>query len=242
MGGAGLVVAAWVHGLRGRPTILQKAPGKMEGPPGLWERVSIHLVVYPVWAIGFGGVVWRGVPSGMIDVRFDAEKSWLVVQGAEWIYLSSYAVPLVLPWVVENREALRRYALDLWWTLLVCLGVFLLAPVGAPPRRFSPDSLAGNILAWETTRSDFAAASLPSFHVCWAMLGARLLASRGGGWTWAGWSWAAAVAFSCVANGAHAVADVVAAIAVFVLVTGSRSPLRRIWDGVEGRLLRAPGG
>ncbi|MCX6951144.1 MAG: phosphatase PAP2 family protein [Verrucomicrobia bacterium] len=233
LGAAGFLAGAWIHGWRRQPTILGATSGAADRAPTFWERVSLHLVIYPGWALGFGLVVWRGVPPGLIDVRFEGEKSWPVLQGAEWIYLSSYVVPLVLPWVVHSRAGLRRYALDLWWVLLGCIGLFLTVPVGAPPRSFAPDSLAGNILAWETGRPDFAAASWPSFHVCWALLCARLLATRGPTGAWLGWSWAGAVAFSCVANGAHAVADVVAAGGMFLLVTAAWSPLRRALAAAE---------
>lgn len=210
LGIAGLLLAAVVHGLCRWPTILASRPEADASPPSGAERLSVHLLFYSGWAVGFGAVIWRGVPANGIDVRLPFEKHWGVIEAAEWFYLSVYLVPLLLPWLDVTRGALRRYALNLWWLLAISVACYLLLPCVAPPRPFIPGSLAGEILAWETGRADFAAASLPSFHVFWALLGAALLATRGGWRARAGWIWAVAVAVSCVANGAHALADVAA--------------------------------
>lgn len=213
-----LTGAAVVHGLLQWPTILTIRPEKDEGAPTFSERVSVQLLVYGVWAAVFGAMVWRGVPNRMMDVRFPFERSWPVWEAAEWIYLSVYVVPLTLPWWPISRGALRRYAIQLWWLLAISTACFLLLPFGVPPRPFVPSSLAGRILAWETGRADFAAASLPSFHVFWGLLVASALATRGAASSWLGSSWAAAVAISCIATGAHALADVAASLVIYAFV------------------------
>lgn len=220
---AGAVVG---HGLLRWPTILA---WRGDTHPPTWpERLSLHLLIYGVWALGFGAAIWRGVPPGMIDVRFAFERRWPVIEAAEWIYVSVYLVPCVVPWIVSDRVALRRYALHLWWLLAISLLLFWLVPAGSPPRAFEPTSLAGRLLAWETHRADFAAASLPSFHVFWALLCAAVLATRGRVARVAGWTWAAAVAVSCVANGAHALADVAASGVIYAaVVAGSRAAAGR---------------
>jgi PAP2 superfamily len=227
------------------PTILEADGAGKAARPRLGDRLSVHFLIYAAWGIGFGAVVWRGVPRGAIDPRLGFERNWPVSQSAEWIYLSSYLVPLMLPWLPVTRESLRRYALNLWWLMLVCGILFLVLPVGAPPRPFQPGSLGGSILSWDTSRPDFAASSLPSFHVCWGLLCAALLATLGRGWAWAAYIWAAAVAASCLATGAHALADVAAAMAVFWLVASGSSPLRSVLRGTESRLFarkaRLPG-
>lgn len=218
MGGMALFAAALIHGCAGKPSIFSPAD-TTDRPPNVWERWSIHVIVYAVWGIGFGAIVWRGVSERMIDVELPFERQWEVWQQLEWIYISVYFVPLVLPWLARSRAALRRYALDLWWLLGVCVVMYLLLPFASAPRSFSSRSVAGSLLAWETTRRDFAAAAFPSFHVCWAMLCARFLGSLGAIWKLAGWTWAAAVACSCVLTGAHALVDVVAAVITYLVVT-----------------------
>lgn len=182
----------------------------------------MHLIAYSVWAILFGAVVWRGVPTGMIDVRLPFEREWPVVQNSEWIYVSVYLVPMVVPWLPVSRRALRRYAWDLWWLLAISVAMFALLPLGAPPRMTAPTTPAGHLLAWETGRPDFAAASLPSFHVFWGLLVAQVVATCGGWLKWIGRGWAAAVVVACMANGAHALADVAASLAIYGVLLALR--------------------
>jgi hypothetical protein len=226
-----------VHGLLRWPTIVTDAAQRDHLAPTLAERVSVHLLVYAIWAIGFGMTVWRGVPSGMIDVRLGFERGWPVIEFAEWIYLSVYFVPISMPWLATQRWALRRYAIHLWWLLGASLVCFWLLPFGSPPRTFEPTSLAGEILAWETGRADFAAASLPSFHVFWGLLCANLLETRSRLAGVLGWLWAIAVAGSCVATGAHAMADIAASVVIYVAVVALvRTDERR----PEARPIRNP--
>lgn len=215
LGALALVAGAVVHvGMRW-PTILARQPGRDELPPTRAERVSVHLVVYALWAVGFGAVNWRGVPAGLIDVRLPFERAWPVIEAAEWIYFSVYFIPLTMPWLVTRRGALRSFSFRLLVLLAVSVACFLILPWGAPARAFEPVTLAGQLLAWETGRADFAAASLPSFHVFWGLLSASLLATRSRRAGWLGWLWAGAVSVSCVANGAHAIADVAASLVIY---------------------------
>lgn len=218
LGLVALLAGGIVHGLAGWPTILPARPGEEQRPPMLAERISVHLLGYGVWAVGFGAVVWRGVPAGMIDVRLPFERRWPVIEEAEWVYLSVYLIPLAMPWLAPTRGVLRRYVRELGWLLLISVACFVVLPLGSPPRGFEPGTLAGRILAWETGRADFASASFPSFHVFWGLLCARVLASRGRVIGAIGRTWAGAVAVSCLANGAHAIADVIASFAIYAAV------------------------
>jgi hypothetical protein len=224
-GGAVLLAGLLIFGAGKRPTIL--TPGREDEPPVFWERVSLHCIIYPVWGVCFGLVFLRGIPVGAWDAHFPFEKNWPVVEPAEWFYSSVYWVPLIVPWLATNRGALRRYALGLWFLLAVSLAAFLLLPIISPPRSFVPTSLAGRLLAFDTSRGDFAAAACPSFHALWAMLCADFFASLGRGWAWAGWLWALAVIASCVATGAHALLDVVVSLALYPLLIWRHSPIWR---------------
>ncbi len=219
-GAAVLLAGALIFGPGGRPSIL--SPGGEAARPAFWERISVHLIIYGVWAIGFGSILVRGPPAGAWDVHFSFENAWPVVEPAEWFYASIYLVPLAMPWLAPTRGALRRYALGLWLLLAVSTAAFLLLPIISPPRPFTPSSFAGQLLAWDTSRGDFAAAACPSFHTLWAMLCADLLASRGPRWAWAGWLWALAVMVSCVITGAHALVDVLASLALYPLLLSRR--------------------
>ena len=235
-GAGSLLLAGLVHGILGHPTIL-RAPNPADRSTPTWsERISVHLIIYGAWGLGFGAVIWRGVPEGMIDVRFAFERQWPVWESAEWVYLSVYVVPVALPWLAPTRDALRRYAFNVIRLLLVSLPFFLLLPLGSPPRAFSPTSIAGAVLAWETGRPDFAAAALPSFHVFWGLLVAQWSRACGRGWAWIGWAWAIAITAACVANGAHALLDVTASWLLFFVLTAPGSPVARRFQVAEDRL------
>lgn len=240
-GALSLLTAAIVHGVFRWPTILTQRQAAETKPPTLAERISVHLLIYGAWALVFGAVIWRGVAAGARDVRFAFERDWPVWEQAEWIYLSVYFVPAAMPWLAPTRAALRRYSVNLWRLLAVSVPLFLL-PLASPARSFNATTFAGELLQWETMRGDFAAASLPSFHVFWGLLVGQLLATRGRGWAWVGWSWAAAVALACIATGTHALADVAASGAMFWLMATTRSPVAAALQAVADRLFskRAP--
>ena len=166
------------------------------------------------------------------DVRLPGEAEWPVCAGAEWVYVCGYLTPLVVAWVAPTRGALRRYCARLAVLSVVSGLCFWLLPVVSPARAFAADAAgwAERLLAWELGRADFAAVSLPSFHVFWAMLIASVLAERGRRWERVAWIWPVAMSVACVLNGAHAVADVAASWvlwAVVIWATKSRSGGRR---------------
>src|SRR5471032_42098 len=122
-----LLAALLIFGPGRRPTIL--SPGDRDIRPTFWERVSVHLIIYGVWGVGFGSVFARDIPSHAWDAHFAFEQNWPVVEPAEWIYLSSYLIPLAMPWLAPTRLALRRYSLGLWLLLAVSMATFLLLPI-----------------------------------------------------------------------------------------------------------------
>jgi hypothetical protein len=223
-----LFVAAFVHGWLKWPTIYRWPSNDVEGRerPSWRERVSVHLIAYSVWSVIFGAVVWAEVPRDGFSVRLPGEQQWPVLSWTEWIYLSGYSVPFLMPWLAVTRAALKTFAANLWWMLGVSVSIFILFPVVTEPRLGADDSLAGKILAWEMSRGDFGAASLPSFHVIWTMLCASLLSKRSKLAGTLGWLWAVAMSFACVVNGAHAVLDVAASWVLYPLVTGRASVAR----------------
>src|SRR4051812_3304584 len=100
------LLGVFVHGYLRKPTIMSGEDERASSASFAWEKISMHLVVYAVWAFGFGAAVWRGVPREMIDPRFEFERHWPVWQETEWIYLSVYFVPFFMPWLTKDRRAL----------------------------------------------------------------------------------------------------------------------------------------
>lgn len=216
LGFLGLVMAYWVHGLAGKPTLFRKNLEANSGELSPWERLSVHLISYDAWALAFGAVIWLGPVENYMDTHLRWERNLPVYPAGEWIYLSVYFVPLFMPWIAPDRATLLRYAQHFGWISAISVAFYLTLPFGCPPRPFTSDSLSGRLLAWETQRGDFAAAALPSFHVIWALLCAELLAAKGRIWATAASAWAAAVMISCIATGAHALLDVLASVAIFI--------------------------
>jgi hypothetical protein len=228
LGAVVLLVAALVHGRWRWPTIYRWPHDDAEATqsPAWRERVSVHLITYGAWSVVFGAVVWARIPRDGFSVRLPGEQSWPVLAWTEWIYLSGYCVPFLMPWLANTRASLKTFAQNLAWLLAASVSIFILFPVVTEPRLGTNNSLAGKILAWEMSRGDFGAASLPSFHVIWTMLCASLLSRRCRAAGAAGWLWAIAMSFACVANGAHAVLDVAASWALYPLVVGRASVVR----------------
>lgn len=205
-------------------------------PPTLRERLWVHLAVSGGWSFVFGLVVAHGPPARLTawDVRLPGEATWPVWQSAEFVYVLGYLTPLVVAWIPTSRAGLRTLA---WSIIALTTGsaiLFLSLPIATPPRPFVASSAVGRLLAWETSRADFAAASLPSFHAIWAMLLAQACATRSPRWAKAGWTWAAFMSVACIANGAHAVADVVAS---WILYGVARQTLAAIDRRIASRRL-----
>lgn len=220
LGVVGLAGGGVVHGLWGKPAIWRTREWPGEDAPSRWERLSVHLVVMGAWSLWFGAFVWRGPAVAGWDVRLPGEAAWPVWAPAEWVYLLGYATPLVLAWIAPTRAVLRRVSVRLAWVAGVSGLCFWFLPVVSPPRAWESEGggLTERLLAWELGRADFAAASLPSFHVLWALLLASVVAGRGGSWALAARVWPVVMSAACVLNGAHALADVAASWVVWAVV------------------------
>ncbi len=145
------------------------------------------------------------------------EASWRVIEWAEPVYFSTYLAVITLPFVPDSRRELRQFQVRALWSMLLVFPLFLWLPVVAPPRSFVPTGFCGEWLALER-RFDTDANAFPSFHVVWAVIAARTLGERWPRRRVLAWLWALLVAASCVATGMHSVLDVLAGLAVGMLV------------------------
>lgn len=198
-------------------------------PPTLADAISIYVLVLLPWLILYEAVRLIGVPKDAVVAFLPFERRMPVYETTELLYASTYVLVLIAPLVAKTRRDLREFSIyGLVATGLVTF-LFLVVPLVAPPRPFVPQGFLGKLLTWERA-FDTPAAAFPSFHVVWAFLAARVYAARARSWRFAWWVWAVAVSASCVTTGMHAVVDVVAGFAVFVLV----SRVREVWEGVRG--------
>ena len=203
-------------------------PSNENDVPGMWDRFSVYLLVLLPWLILYEAVKVLGVPKDGVSVFLPFEKSLPVWEWTETIYASAYVFVVAVPLVGGSRRALREFSVaGLIGTALTVL-IFLAIPIVATPRPFVPDGFFGNLLMFERSK-DTAAAAFPSFHAFWALLAARVYADRFRSLRQIWWLWAILVSLSCVSTGMHAIADVLAAIAVYFLAT----QLRHVWECIR---------
>lgn len=198
-----------------RPLI--SLPRDVTSRPSAWDRLSVYLLVFMPWLVAFEAVFALGVPPDAIVAHLSFEQRWPVWQWTEAIYASTYVFVLATPLIPQTSIALRRFAVTgLIATATVTL-IYLTVPLVAPPRPFVPDTFFGRVLMLERATANTVAA-FPAFHLIWSLLAAEAWSTRSRAWGMAGWLWAALIAASCLTTGMHALVDLVAATAVFLVV------------------------
>lgn len=208
---------------------LLRLPAEGTEPPSVTERLSVYLLVLLPWLALYEAVRLFGVPKDAVVAFLPFEKRLPVYEWTELIYASTYAFVLLAPLAARTRRDLREFSISgLAATALIIL-LFLAIPLVAPPRPFEPHGPFGKLLAWERSL-DTPAAAFPSFHVVWALLAARVYASRQTRhWKFVWWVWAALVSVSCITTGMHAFVDVLGGFAAFFFVTR----IRAAWEGAR---------
>ncbi|MBI3662008.1 MAG: prolipoprotein diacylglyceryl transferase [Acidobacteria bacterium] len=237
LGCAALVLGYERHDLRQRfgdalvnpHAILPAGEGR---PPSAVEQIHCYLCLLVPWVFLYEAVVVAGVPHDAASAYLPFEHRLPVWQWTEAAYASCYVVTALAPLVAKRASDLRRFAVRGLLAMAVVFPLYLVIPLVAVPRPFTPHSALGELLAWERTL-DFPGAAFPSFHVIWALLAAevfraRMLALR---WVWRGW--ALAVAASCVTTGMHAVVDVLGGFLVVALVGHAAGVWSRIRESSE---------
>ena len=192
-------------------------PAESDAPPRIADRLSVFLTVNCLWFVLYEAVIFLGAPPNARTVYFSFENGWPVVEWTGWLYLSAYALVDVVPFLAASKRDLRHFAIRGWTAMAVIFPLFLALPFIAPPRPFTPSTLAGRLLEMGRGRGSEVAA-FPSFHVVWAFIAAGAYAAR---WKKKGavaWLWAALVSASCLTTGQHALVDVLAGLLVALLV------------------------
>lgn len=231
LGCAALVLGFERHELRRRfgaaalrrPRIALPPPSS--DPPTTWDRVSIVLLVFLPWSIGFEAVYRLGVPPDAVEVYLPFERHWPVVQWTEAVYGSVYLFVIGTLFVARTQAALRRLAVTALIATVAVTLVYLTVPLVAPPRPFTASSLLGRALMVERAMSHTVAA-FPAFHVIWSFIAAEAWSSRSRAAAIVGRTWAILIAVSCLTTGMHALADIAAAMAVYLVLRR----YREVWD------------
>ena len=232
LGCAALVLGYERHDLAERfgyppPPFLPEAG---DSRPSARDLLACYLFVLLPWVAIYEAVVALGPPRGAAVVLFPFERGLPVVEWSEALYFSAYLVTAAAPLVAGTRGVLRTFCVRGLSAMAVAFPLYLLLPLAAPQRPFTPHSALGRLLAWERSL-DNAAGAFPSFHVIWAFLAAEVMARRWprSAWIWRGW--AAAVALACVTTGQHPVMDVVGGLLTTLLVVLGPA----VWEAIRAQ-------
>jgi PAP2 superfamily len=222
-----LSCAALVLGHETRDPLL---PGPGTSPPTGNDRLRFYLFVLLPWLALYEVILALGIPPDAISGMSRFEQRLPVLEWSQIFYASTYLMTLCAPVVAKTRNDLRNYSVRAWWTMLVAYPAFLLIPLIAPKRPFTPHTLPGRLLLWERTL-DSPVAAFPSFHVIWAMLAAEVFARRWPRLKVLFYGWAILVAASCVTTSQHSILDVLGGAATVALVV--RGP--GIWAALRAQ-------
>jgi hypothetical protein len=210
----------------------EMSPGVMPEPgnstPTAGERVTCFLFVIVPWLLLYEAVLAIGIPPDAISGTSRFEQRLPVLEWTQIVYASTYLLAVSASFIAKTRSDLRRFSLRGLWTMLVAYPAYLVIPLIAPKRPFTPHTLPGRLLLWERTL-DSPAAAFPSYHVIWAILAAEVFARRWPRLKWPFYGWAILVAASCVTTSQHSLLDVLGGAATVALV--ARGP--RLWDAVR---------
>ncbi|HUJ42207.1 MAG TPA: prolipoprotein diacylglyceryl transferase family protein [Opitutaceae bacterium] len=208
-----------------RPAPRLALPPNAAEKPRWWHRLAAYLLVLAPWLAAYEAIAqFQGGGSG-VETYLPFERAWRPLAWTGAFYAAAYAWVALAPFAATSQAALRRFVRDGWIGSAVIFWSFLAFPFTAPPRPLHDASWFGQLLAFDRAH-DTAFCALPSFHVFWPFLAARLWAARFG--APAAYGLAAAMAASCVTTGMHSLADVVAGFAVFVAV----DRIEGLWNGL----------
>jgi protein-S-isoprenylcysteine O-methyltransferase Ste14 len=185
--------------------------------PDSRDRLRCYVFVLLPWFVLYEAILALGIPSDAIPTYLPLKYHFRVAEWTEAAYASTYVWVIVAPLVANSGRSLRRFCLSGWLAMAIVFPIYLALPLIAPARPFVPHTLLGRVLAWERG-FDSAAGALPSFHVIWAILAARVFEERSKSLRWLWRAWAGGIAVSCVTTGMHSIADVLAGVAASLLV------------------------
>lgn len=192
-------------------------PGSGTLPPTNSDRLRFYLFVLLPWLALYELILAIGIPPDAISGMTAFERRLPVIEWTQIFYASTYFLTIFAPVFAKTRDDLRNYSVRALWTMLIAYPAFLLIPLIAPKRPFTPHTIPGHLLLWERSL-DSPVAAFPSFHVIWAMLTAGVFARRWPKLRGLFYGWAVLVAASCVTTSQHSLLDVVGGAATVVLV------------------------
>lgn len=185
-------------------------PEADDASPSTVERLRFVLHVLLPWLALYEFTIH--LPLHGLYVGFNFEERIPVLPWTVPFYESTYVMVALASWLARTRNDLRQLTIAAWFAMLIVFPLYWFLPTSAPRRPLPASGWTADLLGLERTTYPPVAA-LPSFHVLWAILVARLFRRR-----WLAWAYPLAVAASCITTGMHYVADVLAAFLVAPLI------------------------
>jgi protein-S-isoprenylcysteine O-methyltransferase Ste14 len=192
-------------------------PAASDARPGIWDRVSVYVLVFLPWLVLYEAVSRLGPQPGAWSTYMAWEHRLPLVPWTEAIYAFTYPYALAIPLLAARQRDLRRFAVQGFLATVGITVFYLLVPLTAPARPAPVDSFWSSLMQLERC-SDQSAAALPAFHVVWACIAGGFYAAAWPGLRWPAALVAAAVGVSCVTTGMHAIADVAGGFAAYWMV------------------------
>lgn len=222
---AALSVAALVMGYELRATLARLGPRQRRAwlslapdtdeRPSLPARLSLWFTVLLPWLILYEAIGQLPTP-GAVRVELSFERGAPVLVWTEAIYALAYPLAMIAPLLAARSRDLRRFQSSAVAAMIICFWCYLAIPVLSPPRAFDHLAPLARLRELEQADSLGGRASLPSFHVYWALACAWLISRRGGLWRLA-WVLALAITVSCWTNGMHTLLDLAAGVLLFLI-------------------------
>jgi len=209
------------------PRPLLSLPADSATRPSRNERLAVYPMVFLPWLVIYMLVEQLGASRDAISTYASWDAALPVIPWTESIYAATYPFVLIAPLIAPRRGRLRRFALAGLWATAIIIPVYLLLPFVAEAKPVSGDGFWQTIMRWER-KYDQPVTAFPAFHIVWFMLAADVYAER-----WKMMRHLRAIligltAAACVTTGMHSIADVVAGVAAFGLVTHRQSLWRKL--------------
>ena len=200
---------------------LQVLPAEDDSRPSTAERLRFILHVIVPWLVLYELTIQ--IPQHGTNFSFAFESRIPVWPWTALVYESTYVMVAIAPWLARTRKDLRQLTVSAWFAMLIVFPFYWFMPSVAPRRVLPADGWMSDLLRLERT-SYPPVAALPSFHVLWTILVARLFRRR-----WLAWIYSACVAASCVTSGMHYIADVLAALVIAPAILYPQ----QVWEGLR---------
>ena len=218
---------------------LQVLPADDDTRPSTAERLRFILHVLIPWLALYEFTIQ--IPQHGMNPGFAFESRLPILPWTVPIYESTYVMVALAPWLARTRRDLRQLTISASFAMLIIFPFYWFVPSTAPRRALQtvlrwphPSRVFGErvglFASWMTRlllleRTTYPpVAALPSFHVLWTILVARLFRPR-----WLGWIYTLAVAASCITTGMHYIADVLVAILIAPAVLHPQ----RVWEALR---------